>query len=178
VDMALDVIRLGQVGAWIDLPSGVYLERGYNSFWLAVRGAREAGAKMPEDPAPLPVPGAVVLPVGTIEATLANAAPEEQVTESYWLAGRNEAYLDADKVGPSLDVRRRRPGDRLIPLGMSSPKKLHDFLIDQKVPRGERDRIPIVGTPEAIAWVAGFRIDERFKVTADTKRILVLKYRG
>ncbi len=178
VDVALEVIRQARVGARADLPMGIYLEKGYNSFWLAGRADDSVlGLKMPELPVRLLVPGETVLPVGGIEAGLVEP-PAEAALEAYRSAGRQEAYLDADKTGPALEVRRRRSGDRFYPLGMGNPKKLHDFLVDEKVPRSARDGVPVVATPDAVVWVAGYRIDERFKVTADTKRVLHLRIQG
>jgi tRNA(Ile)-lysidine synthase len=63
-------------------------------------------------------------------------------------------------------VRNRRPGDRFHPLGMSSSKKLKDFLIDRKIPAELRDRLPLLVWNGEIVWVAGVEISERFKVTA------------
>lgn len=177
VDLAQEAIRHGEAGSRIDLPVGVYVEKGYNSFRIGGRATPEPPADLPDRSYSLPVPGAAILPVGTIEATLIQA-PRGGMAGTYDSSSVNEAYLDADRVSASLEVRRRRPGDRFYPLGMSEPKKLHDFLVDEKVPRGERNRVPIVATTDAIVWVAGHRIDERFKVTSATKRILVLKYRG
>lgn len=178
VDVALEVVHRGRVGAKADLPMGIYLERGYNSFWIASRPENPPiRREMPEQPIRLSVPGEAALPVGVIETRLMEP-PFEAAAEVYCSAGRLEAYLDADKTGPVLEVRRRRPGDRFYPLGMGNPKKLHDFLVDERVPRSERDSIPVVAIPDAIVWVAGYRIDERFKVTADTKRLLYLRIQG
>jgi len=59
---------------------------------------------------------------------------------------------------------------------MNQPKKLNEFMIDSKIPRPWRQRIPIVCSPEHILWVVGGRIDERAKVTQDTKKVLCLKF--
>ena len=75
----------------------------------------------------------------------------------------------------SLTVRAAQPGDKFQPLGMSGTKKLHDFFIDCKVPRPERARVPVVVAGADIAWVAGWRIDERFKVTDYTESVLALR---
>ncbi len=178
VDAALEVVHRGQVGAKVHLPMGIYLEKGYNSFWIA--GYAEGPAapvEMPAHPIPLPVPGKVALPVGIIEASVMESL-QEAPSQVYRSAGRREAYLDADKTGPALEVRRRRRGDRFYPLGMGSPKKLHDFMVDERVPRSERDSTPIVVIPDAIVWVAGYRIDDRFKVTPETRRVLHLRIQG
>ncbi len=86
------------------------------------------------------------------------------------------AYFDFNKIGDKLAVRGRQPGDRFQPLGISQPKKLGEFMIDSKIPHSWRQRIPIVCSPEQILWVVGWRIDERVKVTEDTKQVLCLKF--
>ncbi len=74
-----------------------------------------------------------------------------------------------------MTMRPRRPGERFQPLGMSQPKKLNEFMIDSKIPRAWRRWVPIVCSPEHIIWVAGWRIDERVKVTENTRKILRLE---
>ncbi|TET27034.1 MAG: tRNA lysidine(34) synthetase TilS [Dehalococcoidia bacterium] len=87
------------------------------------------------------------------------------------------AYLDLDKAGSELVVRCRQSGDRFQPLGMSQPKKLGEFMIDAKIPHSWRRQVPIVCSPQHILWVVGWRIDERVKVTDNTKQILCLKFK-
>jgi tRNA(Ile)-lysidine synthase len=86
------------------------------------------------------------------------------------------AHLDLQKTGMNLCVRKRRPGDRFQPLGMSMDKKLHEFMVDAKIPRSWRGRIPIVCSPQQIIWVAGWRIDDRAKLTEASKEILRLEF--
>jgi len=86
------------------------------------------------------------------------------------------AHFDLQKTGMKLCVRRRRPGDRFQPLGMNSPKKLHEFMVDAKIPRSWRGRIPIVCSPQQIVWVVGWRIDDRVKLTETSKEILRLEF--
>jgi tRNA(Ile)-lysidine synthase len=84
------------------------------------------------------------------------------------------ALLDADTLPGPLRVRSRRAGDAFMPLGSTGESKLKAYLIDRKVPRPARERIPLVLAGHRIAWVVGFQIDDRYKVTAGTRRILVL----
>jgi len=86
------------------------------------------------------------------------------------------AYFDRDKCGDKLVVRGRQRGDRFQPLGMSQPKKLNEFMIDAKIPQAWRGRTPVVCSPQHILWVVGWRIDDRVKVTPQTKQILRLKF--
>lgn len=171
---ALELIEAGHAGAGIDLPGGIRIEKGYTSFVVGKAAGSPAGGELPEEGVRLPVPGAVSLPSGAITAAVLDAGG---AGAHPFPAAPTEAYLDADRTGPDLIVRRRKRGDRFVPLGMSEPKKLHDFLVDRKVPRGERDRVPVVANPDSIVWVAGERIDDRFKVSEETRRILRLTYR-
>jgi len=82
------------------------------------------------------------------------------------------AFMDYESLQFPLKVRNFRPGDRFHPLGAKGTQKLKEFFIDHKVPRFERPNIPLVTSAEMIAWVVGYRIDERVKVTEKTKRIL------
>jgi tRNA(Ile)-lysidine synthase len=66
---------------------------------------------------------------------------------------------------PHFTIRNRRNGDRFQPLGLPSPKKLKDFLIDRKIPVEIRDRLPLLIWNGEIVWVAGVEISERFKIT-------------
>lgn len=85
------------------------------------------------------------------------------------------AWLDAAKLSGVVRVRTRRPGDRFQPLGLSHVKKLKAFLIDNKIPRLVRDRLPLIVTDAGIAWVAGVRMAEWAKVTPSTRQILILE---
>jgi tRNA(Ile)-lysidine synthase len=87
------------------------------------------------------------------------------------------AYFDLDKTGDELVVRTRCRGDRFQPLGMGQLKKLGEFMIDARIPRAWRGRVPIVCSPSQILWVVGWHIDERVKVTQDTKQVLCLEFK-
>ncbi len=80
--------------------------------------------------------------------------------------------VDREALCGPLRVRKRQNGDRMIPLGMETFKKLKDLMIDQKVPREVRDAVPIVCDDEKIVWAAGIRMDERVRVK-DTSKILL-----
>lgn len=85
------------------------------------------------------------------------------------------AWLDYDKLHFPLEIRNYRKGDSFVPLGMSGRKKLSDFMIDQKIPLPEKRKIKLLTSGGKIAWVIGYRIDNRVKVTKNTTRILALE---
>jgi tRNA(Ile)-lysidine synthase len=87
--------------------------------------------------------------------------------------GPDEVWLDADVLVPPLYLRQRKTGDYLYPLGMGmKKKKLSRLLIDLKVPLHLKDQLWILESDGRIAWVAGLRPDERFKITPRTKSIV------
>lgn len=83
--------------------------------------------------------------------------------------------VDADRLLYPLHIRSWRPGDRFVPAGMKGrSKKLQDYFVDLKVPVVQRRRIPIVDSPQGIVGVLGFRSDERFQVSDNTRRFLAI----
>lgn len=86
------------------------------------------------------------------------------------------AYVDHDLLIYPLVLRSRQPGDVFVPLGMKTHKKLSDFFIDEKVPLPEKDKIPLLINGNGdIIWVAGMRQDNRYKVTATTKKVAIFE---
>ena len=135
----------------------------------------------------LPIPGRVVVPGTGWIATAAQLSGEdlEQMHEALaredraalrqLLPSRNHSvYIDSESIGLFLQVRTRRPGDRMQPLGMVHEKKVQDVMVDQHVPRAERARTPLFFSATHCVWVAGVCIDERVKLTGTTRGIIRL----
>ncbi len=91
-------------------------------------------------------------------------------------ANPNKAFVDLDKLILPLIIRFKQDGDKFMPLGMSNYKKLSDFLIDNKVPLPEKEKVPLLinGNGEII-WIAGLRQDNRYKVTITTKKVAIFE---
>lgn len=89
---------------------------------------------------------------------------------------KNIAYVDAELLIFPLVMRYRQDGDKFMPLGMKSLKKLSNFFVDEKVPLPEKAKVPLLinGNGEMI-WVAGLRQDERYKVGATTKKVAIFE---
>lgn len=81
-------------------------------------------------------------------------------------------WLSYDTIKSNVLVRKRRTGDYLYIGACGGRKKLKDYLIDQKIPREQRDRLWIVADGAHVLWVPGYRISEAAKVNKDTKRIM------
>jgi tRNA(Ile)-lysidine synthase len=75
-----------------------------------------------------------------------------------------------------LSVRNRRPGDRFRPIGAPGARKLQDFLVDRKVPRSDRDTLPlVVDGQDRIVWVVGQSVAEGFRVLDPSQGVIFLK---
>ncbi|MDO4632615.1 MAG: tRNA lysidine(34) synthetase TilS [Eubacteriales bacterium] len=84
-------------------------------------------------------------------------------------------WMNYDKISDDLMLRTRRKGDYLILNGSGAKKKLKDYLIEEKVPRELRDRIPLIARGSEILWVIGGRMGEGGKLSNETENVLVLE---
>ncbi len=91
-------------------------------------------------------------------------------------AGSSEkAFLDFEKTGAKLSIRTIKKGDFFHPFNSPGRKKVSDYFIDKKVPQEKRKETLIVTSKDHIVWIAGYQIDDRFKIDRDTKKVLILK---
>ena len=161
---------LKPAGKRLDLPGGLFFSIEYDRYLLGT----DPQALFPFPPLDnefvLDIPGETLLPGWRITATVST---RQQITD-----GDDEfsACFDLDKTGDKVSVRSRRTGDRFQPLGMAQTKKLGKFMIDARIPRVWRPRVPVVTSPHHIIWLVGYRIDDRVRVTEKTTRILRLRF--
>lgn len=179
----------------ISLPHGLICHGGYNELVItrlpSIIASPDLSGQSQLPPCPFPplsgefplkVPGKTVSPGWNVIASIVREraaspplrgalSPSEETCQSNLVA-----HFDFHKTGIELFVRQRRPGDRFQPLGMNMPKKLYEFMVDAKIPRSWRGRIPIVCSPQQIIWVVGWRIDDRVKTIEASKKILRLEF--
>lgn len=89
--------------------------------------------------------------------------------------GGAKINIDYDKIVLPLQLRHLRPGDSFQPLGLKGTKKVGDFLTDWKVPRYLRDELLVVTDARGIVWVAGYQIDDKYKIDKETRKVLQIE---
>jgi tRNA(Ile)-lysidine synthase len=110
------------------------------------------------------------------EEYLARPQPEISADEHEKNYDSFSEAFDYDQVDRPLIVRSVRTGERFQPLGMGEQKKIARFMIDARIPSDWRERVPIMASTGQVAWVVGWRIDDRVKVTNKTKKVLTIKF--
>ncbi len=170
-------------GKQISLPEGLIFSIEYDKYLLGSDPAVLSPFPVLEGEFALKIPGKTQLAGWWVEATIIDLKAGPHPSKKDWvlkgggLPSNLTAYFDLDKTGDKIIVRPRKRGDRFQPLGLSQPKKLGEFMIDAKIPSAWRERVPVVLSPRHILWLVGWRIDERVKVTEDTKWVLRLEFK-
>jgi len=179
IQAVMDLSRGSKPGGLLILPGNVVVKREYGKLTLAFKDRNSKPALY--SPAkertvenfsyPVEIPGFV-----KIEETgrvIKTAFAEND--ETLCFDGDNVAYFDFDKVQTPLVIRNRREGDRFQPLGMAGTKKLKAYFIDEKVPRWQRNLIPLLADRHSVVWIAGFRLSERVRVEDKTRCIVKIE---
>lgn len=171
VAAAVDLALKGQVGARALLTAGVQLRRDYD----AIVVERES-APLPDDHPLLPTAESVI-PVaipGTTTVGQGGAA---------WLLTASPTPLEGDSAslaipeGAEIILRGRRNGDRFAPQGLDGhTRKLKDWLIDRRVPRRHRDRLPllVVGGEIAALYCRGWHVSAHFHSTQNPSHFIYI----
>jgi len=164
IEYTLMLAEKGKTGSIIDLPD-INVEKGYKELSFVLKSPKIK--KVTNGEKELAIPG--------------STDAFDMRFESYILKDKNElkyrddiTYFDLDDIVPPIIVRNRRVGDTLSPFG-GGTKKLKDFFIDNKIPREQRDNIPIVADKNDILWVVGYRRANKAKIKKTTKNILCIK---
>lgn len=163
IESGVALCELEETGKCLDLPGNIVLEIAYDKIIIK----NKAEVKDFEYNITVGIPvfiSEINLELNCYETKNPNFAKKD-----------NKIAIDYDKIVGNLKVRTRRYGDAFTPLGMNGTKKLKDFFIDEKIPREQREEIPIVTDDKEIIWVAPYRMSEHYKIDDTTKRIIVIE---
>ena len=140
-------------GRQISLPYGLKAVREYDMLWVERESQEEK--KLPK------------LSFSRFSWKKSREIPQNKYTK----------WFDYDKIKSALSVRTRQTGD-YITLKNGGRKTIKAFMIDEKIPRQERDRIPLLAEGNHVLWIVGYRISEYYKVTDHTKEVLQVQANG
>lgn len=164
-----------QTGREISLPYGLYGEKTYQGIRLGIRTAQTCPGEFEETAGQeweIPLPGTLTCALGSFETEIfsykGQKIQENQCTK----------WFDYDKIECNLCARTRRAGDFLTVNSEGGRKKLSRCMIDEKIPRQLREHIPLVVSGQEVLWMVGGRMNERYKITPHTRRVLELRYQG
>jgi tRNA(Ile)-lysidine synthase len=180
IQAVLDLCRGRKPAGVLSLPGKIVVKRQYGKLTLAFKDADTLPAKdsagkrrsMDSFFYSLNIPDRVE--IKELGRVVKIAFAEEQ-KKGMSGEGRNAAYFDYDKVQQPLVLRNRREGDRFQPLGMVGTKKLKAYFIDEKIPRQERDSLPLLADRQSVLWIAGLRLSERVRVNEKTRHIVKIE---
>ncbi len=165
----------------LSLPYGITARREYDvltlcdgaeAVWNCACGGEAAGDYTVAPPAEIAIRG---------EGTYAFCLLEREDFDRDWQnipQNRYTKWLDYDKITTVLMLRTRRQGDYLTIDTALHRKSLKQYMIDEKIPKSQRDRMHVLADGQHILWVPGHRISQRYKVGESTKRILQVQLRG
>lgn len=172
-----DLVTNGATGSVAELPNGIRASISYDI--LRVYTKEYEAERNKSNPAfcrPLAIPGITAVP--ELGAEISAEVVSIDNIDKCETMGYNPLvqYFDYDRINEGINIRNRQSGDIFKPLRSNGTKKLKEYFIDIKVPRDERDRIPLVCMGNEAVWVVGYKISDKFKVTENTKSILKLEY--
>lgn len=149
-----------EVGARLNLPYGLTARRSYTKLWIERENEVTSVENLPEMELPAPV-------YTRFDREKHHKFPENEYTK----------WFDYDKIKGTLSVRTRQTGD-YITLRDGKHKTVKSYMIDKKIDRELRDRIPLLADGNHILWIVGYRISEYYKITEETKQILQVQMDG
>lgn len=172
IDDIFDIMKK-ETGASVDLPDGL---RAYNRYgWIAFEGKEERlkRVKLGKDSFFVNISPPETVFVESLDKNISLRLEDAQK----YVCKINETAIDFDMLqGEMLFLRSRREGDRIVWFPDGKTKKIKNILIDMKIPKSDRNRIPLLCTGAEILAIVGSRVSEKYKVTKDTKTALIVEY--
>ncbi len=162
-----------QTGRGIDLPYGLCAVRRYQNIWI---GKREdcLGKKTENSEIFLCSGGEAEFAERICGGVRVRLLKRGEIPDTI----ENRPYtkwFDYDIIKNSVVLRSRRPGDFLDIDGQGRTQKLKKYFINAKIPQEMRDKVLLVAEGPQILWIVGFRQNQKYQVTEDTKRILEIR---
>lgn len=167
-----------QTGKRISLPYQMEARREYEGvrLWQNVANVRSENRMGEKNIAAMEweicIPGTVTCALGTFSAEIFSYEGQKIEEKKY------TKWLDYDRIVKNPCIRTRQTGDYMVINAQGNTKKLNRCMIDEKIPSEKRDEIPLIACGNEILWMVGSRMNERYKINPQTRKVLVLNYQG
>jgi len=114
----------------------------------------------------------IVLKFETIDIPFDTKNHQNKVLEELIFDDKNTISIDFNHIEFPLILRKRQKGDFFFPIGLHGKKKVSKFFKDEKLSLIDKENAWLLCSKNDIIWVVGMRLDDRFKVTKTTSKIL------
>lgn len=171
IEMVQELKKM-QTGKEICLPYGLSARKMYDGIFMGTKVMKNHFAEKEDAAFLLKLPGVTEVGDASLHAGIFFFKDQKIEEKKY------TKWLDYDKITGELYIRTRKAGDFMIVDEKGSHKKLSRVMIDDKIPREQRDRVLVAACGSEVLWIIGGRINQRVKISGQTKRILELKYEG
>lgn len=168
IDAVLALSSGGRVGSHIDITNNIGIEKGYDNILIRLK------RKQVSVVCNVNVPG--INHIKELSSVLKCSIIEVVNHDIIRLHDADTQYVDVDKWPDGVELRFRENGDRIFPLGSPGYKKLKEYMIDRKIDRWKRNKIPLLTKGNDVLWVIGYDISDKLKITDHSKNILKLEY--
>lgn len=146
---AIDILNK-QVGSIFEFPRNIQIRKGYDALILENKSLKEKSFTLPD-----------------VEYQIFSYDSSEKIPKTPCMK-----WFDYDKIKNALSVRTRQVGDYMQIYPEGGNKTIKSMMIDKKIPKEQRDKIPLLVEGSHVLWMMGYRISEAYKVTENTKTIL------
>ncbi len=171
-----ELVIKGRTGAQAELPGGIRAIYSYGILKIIDSGT----VLMDDEPIDfhgiLDIPGTIWIPELNAEVTATIQSYNH--IDNYLSLGYNPfmQFFDYEMMNKGINIRNRQKGDVFKPLKSNGTKRLKEYFIDSKIPREQRDKMPLLCIGNEVIWVIGDKISDKFRVTENTKSIVKIEY--
>ncbi|WP_300278638.1 tRNA lysidine(34) synthetase TilS, partial [Peptacetobacter sp.] len=166
IEEVIQFIRTSKNGKVINLPRGVFVYRKLDTILFTMEEIKEENLEFNYN---IPKDGFIKIK----ELGLLIDSSKISI-EKYRSLKKDEMVkaIDFDKIKGGITVRNRKPGDKIKLKG--GTKKIKDLFIDLKIPREDRNRVPILVDEDGVILAGEYRVSENYKIDETTKNVLKL----
>ncbi len=157
---SVSALVFAQAGKRVDLPGGLKAVRNPEELWIKGKDHNDFGEKEEE----------ILLP--EVNFKVFSYKKGQEIPKNGYTK-----WFDYDKINSTLSVRYRETGDYIMLAG-GGRKSVKSFMIDEKISREKRGKIPLVADGSHVLWVIGYRVSEYYKITDDTNTVIQMKIDG